>query len=157
MVADETEIKKPFEFDYERAKETIKRVLGKYLNDDEITKVMSHFRTKHEDIKNADEILYYLENTFLDLPGLGIDITKREDIKNAITNYRRTPEYEADWKKDLEYEKQFGILPHGVGGARIRRARKSAVKRRKSSRRSTKQRKSSRRQLPLRRRHTNKK
>ena len=166
-MADETEIqpmakpeiKKPFEFEYERAKETIKRVLGEYLNDDEITKVMRHFMTKYDDIKNAQDILYYLTNELSDLPGLGIDIdiTKREDIHNAYSKYKNTPEYTADWEKDLEYEKKFGILPSGAGGARIRRTRKSAVKRRKSSRRSTKQRKSSRRQLPLRRRRTNKK
>ena len=36
-MSDETATK-PFVFDYERAKETIKRVLGEYLNDDEITK-----------------------------------------------------------------------------------------------------------------------
>ena len=152
-----TEIKKPFEFDYERAKKTIKRVLGEYLNDDEITKVMSHFMTKYDDIKNAQDILYYLTNELIDLPTIGIDNTKREDIHNAYSKYKNTPEYTADWEKDLEYEKKFGILPYGVGGARIRRTRKSAVKRRKSSRRSTKQRKSSRRQLPLRRRRTNKK
>jgi hypothetical protein len=155
-MADEPK-KEEFVFDYERAKETIKRVLGEILTEDEITKVMSHFMAKHDDIINAQDILKYLTTTFLDLPTIGIDITKREKIYNAYSTYKSTPEFEADWKKDLEYEKQFGILPHGVGGARIRRARKSAVKRRKSSRRSSKHRKSSRRQLPLHRRHTNKK
>lgn len=155
-MADETE-KKPFVFDYERAKETIKRVLGEILTEDEITKVMSHFMAKHDDIINAQDILYYLTNTLSDLPTIGIDITKREKIYNAYSTYKNTPEYEADWKKDNEYEKQFGIVNSAAGGARIRRARKSSVKRRKSSRRSTKHRKSSRRQLPLRRRRTNKK
>lgn len=154
-MADQTE-KKPFEFDYERAKETIKRVLGEILTEDEITKVMSHFMAKHDDIINAQDILYYLTNTLQDLPTIGIDIAKREKIYNAYSTYKNTPEYEADWKKDNEYEKRFGIV-NSAGGARIRRTRKSAVKRRKSSRRSTKHRKSSRRQSPLRRRRTNKK
>jgi hypothetical protein len=155
-MADETE-KEEFVFDYERAKETIKRVLGEILTEEEITKVMSHFMAKHKDIINAQDILFYLTNTLLDLPTIGIDIAKREKIYNAYLTYKNTPEYTADWEKDLEYEKQFGILPHGVGGARIRRTRKSSVKRRKSSRLSSKHRKSSRRQLPLRRRRTNKK
>lgn len=106
---------------------------GEYLNDDEITKVMSHFMAKHKDITNAQDILYYLTNEFSDLPTIGIDITKREDIHNAYSKYKNTPEYTADWTKDNEYEKQFGILPPGAGGARIRRTRKSAVKRRKSA------------------------
>ena len=156
-MADETAIK-PFVFDYERAKETIKRVLGEYLNDDEITNAIDYYM-KHNDIKNAQDIFFGLKNEFTDLPDLGSDKEKKSKIYTAINTYESTPEYDADWKKDLEYEKQFGILPHGVGGARIRRTRKSAVKRRKSSRRSSKQRKSSRRQSLVRhrRRRTNKK
>ena len=163
-MADEAEIKpmakteiKTFEFDLERAKKTIKRVLGDVIDDNKISIAIDHFMKNHDDIKTADDVLYYFQYSTRDeRKFIGIDETEKEKIISRIKTYIISEERKADTKADDAYEESQNASSVD-GGARIRRARKSAVKRRKSSRRSSKQRKSSRRQLPLRRRRTNKK
>lgn len=150
-MADETEKEK---FDVELAKKIIRVVVGEIIDDDKIDKAISYFRTRYNDIDDADGILFYLQySEQTDRDTIGISDEEKPKIATIINDYRG--EEEEDDKHTIinRIIKEHKAV---IGGTR-----KSAVKRRKSTRRSTKQRKSTRRSTKhrksSRRRRTNKK
>ena len=147
---------RPFKFDLERAKKTINSVIGDVIDEDKISKAIDYFMKNHDDIKTADDILYYFKWEGKDFCAAnGIDDATKEQIITNISNYEFSPQRIEDGKVDDEYAKS--LKSAADGGSRKRHTRKYASKHRKSARRGTKQRKSSRSQLRLRRRRTNKK
>lgn len=134
------------EFDVERAKKTIKSVLGDDVDEDKITKLIDHFR-EVSGAEDGDDVLHFLQYAGEQTYKL-IGITDDDRIQRIASNINK---YEANASNINGYEAD------GKGGSRKRHTRKYASKHRKSARRGTKQRKSSRNQLRLRRRRTNKK
>ena len=150
-------IERPFKFDLERAKKTINSVIGDVIDADKISKAIDHFMKEHDDIKTADDVLYYFKWQPAELSKvIGISDTEKNQIITNIEKYEFSEQRIEDGKADDEYEERLKNAA-ASGGSRKRHTRKYAIKHRKSARRGTKQRKSSRRQLPLRRRRTNKK